>query len=122
MKKDARLFPWYALLFGVYPALALLARNIGEVEYGVAYRAILVSIFVSVFSALILYLVFRDWNKAGISLRQARSPVPPNRTRSKDIGKGSYMKGSNECKFVSSIIQAGKAHCCFRSRPTQETP
>lgn len=66
MKKDARLFPWYALLFGVYPALALLARNIGEVEYGVAYRAILVSIFVSVLSVLLLYLVFRDWTRAGI--------------------------------------------------------
>ncbi|MGB8983033.1 MAG: hypothetical protein WCC12_14250 [Anaerolineales bacterium] len=66
MKKDVRLFPWYTILFAAYPALALLARNIGEVEYSVAYRAILLSIFVSAFSVFTLYLMFRDWNKAGI--------------------------------------------------------
>jgi hypothetical protein len=59
-------FPWYAILFAVYPALTLLAHNIGEVEYSVAYRAIFVSILLAVFIILILYFLLQDWKKAGI--------------------------------------------------------
>jgi hypothetical protein len=43
-----------------------LAHNLGEVEYRVAYRAILVSVLVSIFAIFILYLLLHDWKKAGI--------------------------------------------------------
>lgn len=66
MKSKLRDFPWYAILFAIYPVLTLLAHNIGEVEYAVAYRALLTSALISVFSLLILYLLLRDWKKAGI--------------------------------------------------------
>lgn len=66
MKRNLQPFPWYVILFAIYPPLALLARNIGEVESGVAYRALFVSAFASVLSVLILYFVFRDWSRAGI--------------------------------------------------------
>ncbi|HET9587421.1 MAG TPA: hypothetical protein VFO91_01410 [Anaerolineales bacterium] len=66
MKSRLRAFPWYAILFAIYPALSLLAHNIGEIEYGVAYRALILSVLISFVSLLMLYLVFRDWNKAGI--------------------------------------------------------
>ena len=59
-------FPWYAILFAAYPALTLLARNIGEVEYRVAYRATFASILASVFSIFVLYLMLHDSKKAGI--------------------------------------------------------
>jgi len=58
--------PWYPILFAVYPALALLGHNIGQVGYSVAYRALFVSALNSVLSVFILYLVIRDWGKAGI--------------------------------------------------------
>lgn len=66
MKSKLRDFPWYAILFAIYPVLTLLAHNIGEVEYAVAYRALLTSALISIFSLLILYLLLRDWKKAGI--------------------------------------------------------
>jgi len=66
LQSKLRDFPWYAILFAIYPVLTLLAHNIGEVEYSVAYRALIASALISVFSLLILYLVLRDWKKAGI--------------------------------------------------------
>lgn len=66
MKRNLQDFPWYAILFAAYPALTLLAHNIGEVEYRVAYRAIFVSVLFSIFAIFILYFIFRDWKKAGI--------------------------------------------------------
>lgn len=65
MKSKFRDFPWYAILFAIYPALTLLAHNIGEVEYKVAYRALFLSVLVSGSSIFILYLV-HNWKKAGI--------------------------------------------------------
>jgi len=66
LKKKFQSFPWYSILFAVYPVLASLGHNIGQVEYGVAYRALLASILISVSSVLILYLLLHDWGKAGI--------------------------------------------------------
>jgi len=66
LKRNLQDFPWYAILFAAYPALTLLAHNIGEVEYRVAYRAIVASIFVAIFAVFILYLLLHDWKKSGI--------------------------------------------------------
>lgn len=66
MKSKLRDFPWYAILFALFPVLTLLAHNIGEVEYSVAYRALTASALASVFFLLSLYFVLRDWKKAGI--------------------------------------------------------
>ena len=66
MKRNFQDFPWYAILFAACPALTLLAHNIGEVEYRVAYRAIFVSFLASVFAIIILYWFSHDWKKAGI--------------------------------------------------------
>jgi hypothetical protein len=65
LKSKLRDFPWYAILFAVYPVLTLLAHNIGEVEYSVAFRALTASALASVFFLLSLYFVLRDWKKAG---------------------------------------------------------
>ena len=59
-------FPWYAILFAVYPTVTLLAHNLGEVEYSAAYRAMWMSGLVSIAFVLIFQLLLRDLNKAGI--------------------------------------------------------
>lgn len=66
MKINLPGFPWYAILFAMYPVLTLLAHNMGEVEYSVAYRVLFISVFVSGFSIFILYRVLHDWKKAGV--------------------------------------------------------
>jgi hypothetical protein len=66
LKRNLQDFPWYAILFAAYPVLTLLAHNIGEVEYRVAYRALFASISVSIFAIFILYFLLHDWKKSGI--------------------------------------------------------
>ena len=58
-------FPWYAILFAVYPPLALLAHNIGEIEFGVAYRSILLSAASALLLLGVLYVFLHDWAKSG---------------------------------------------------------
>jgi len=58
-------FPWYVILFAVYPALALLEHNIGEIEYDIAWRALIASALISILLVFTLYQIFRDWRKAG---------------------------------------------------------
>ena len=59
-------YPWYTILFAVYPTITLLAHNIGEVEYEVAYRALLVSSLVSMSLVILLYIVFRNLQKTSV--------------------------------------------------------
>ena len=46
IKEIARWFsvPWYPLVLAMYPALALLSSNIGQVKLGAAWRPLLVSV------------------------------------------------------------------------------
>jgi hypothetical protein len=66
VKRNLREFPWYVILFAIYPVLNLLANNIGEVEYAVAYRALIISTIVSVLFVPAFYLLVRNWKKAGV--------------------------------------------------------
>jgi len=59
-------YPWYAILFALYPPLALLAHNIVEVEISVAYRSVLVSITIAVILIFVLAGTLKDWSKAGL--------------------------------------------------------
>lgn len=59
-------YPWYTLLFAVYPTVTLLARNLGEVEASAAYRALWVSGLVSVTLVLLFHALYRDLSKAGV--------------------------------------------------------
>ena len=61
-------FPFYPIAFGAYPALALLAENMGQVNFDAAIRSILVSMAVSAILFVALRLVTRDWRKAAITL------------------------------------------------------
>ena len=59
-------YPWHAILFAIYPPLALLAHNIGEVDVGVAYRSIFISIIIAGILTFALTIILKNWNKAGL--------------------------------------------------------
>ncbi len=65
-KKLGRWFsiPWYPILFGAYPVLALLAVNIGQIKFEAGWRALIVSIIFAGIIFILLRLILRDWNRA----------------------------------------------------------
>jgi hypothetical protein len=60
--------PWYPIVFSAYPILALLAANVGEVKAGAGLRPLLISVGVTSILFALLYLVFRNWHRAGFLL------------------------------------------------------
>lgn len=61
-----RAFPIHPFTFAVYPILALLAFNIAEVNISSGIRPLLLSVFMAGILVLILYGVFRDWQRAAL--------------------------------------------------------
>lgn len=59
-------FPFYLLLFGLYPVLALWAQNIQEVGFDQIVRVVVASLLVCVLVWLVLWLIFRDVERAGL--------------------------------------------------------
>ncbi|MBT3314159.1 MAG: hypothetical protein HN390_06055 [Anaerolineae bacterium] len=58
--------PIHPFFFALYPVLALLANNVGQVDLSAAYRPI---IFVLIGTAALLLLlrgIFGDWRRAGV--------------------------------------------------------
>ena len=56
--------PWYPLVVGAYPVLALLSFNIGQVKVEAGWRALLVSVFFAGVLFLLLRLILRNWHRA----------------------------------------------------------
>jgi len=56
--------PWYPVIFGAYPILALLSTNVGQVEPTAALRPLLLSLLFSALVFLLAWLVFRKAHKA----------------------------------------------------------
>jgi hypothetical protein len=52
--------PWYPYVIGVYPVLALLAFNVGQIKLEAGWRALSVSILFSVVLFFLLRLILRD--------------------------------------------------------------
>ncbi len=61
-------FPFYPIVFSIYPILALLAENVGQVKASAGSRAILISMLITVVLFLLLRLIFRGWHKAAFLL------------------------------------------------------
>ena len=66
IKKKKNKYPFYAILFFLYPPLALLAHNIGEITLSVAYRSIFISIILAGILLLVLAILLKDLDKAGL--------------------------------------------------------
>jgi len=56
--------PWYPIVFAMYPVLALLAANIGEVKFESGWRALLICVAVAGILFVLLRLILRDWKRA----------------------------------------------------------
>jgi hypothetical protein len=56
--------PWYPFAVSIYPVLALLAANVGEVKLEAAGRPIIVCLVITGILFVLLKLIFRDWNRA----------------------------------------------------------
>lgn len=65
-QKLRRLFsiPWYPIAISIYPVLALLAANAGEVKPEAGWRPLLLCVSLAGIIFVLLRLVFRDWNRA----------------------------------------------------------
>ena len=57
-------WPWYPIVFGAYPVLALLAQNVGEVKLEASWRPLLVSIGLAVILFGIWRLILRNRERA----------------------------------------------------------
>jgi len=56
--------PWYPIVFAMYPVLALLAANIGEVKFESGWRVLLICVVTAGILFLLLRLILRDWKRA----------------------------------------------------------
>jgi hypothetical protein len=63
-KKEKQPFPFYPLLFGIYPVLALAANNITQIDFSTTVRSILLSLVLALVTTGILRLVMRSWTRA----------------------------------------------------------
>jgi len=97
--KIAGVFPFYPLLFGLYPAVALAAHNISQIDLSTAYRSFLFSALLAVSLLGLSRLFMRSWMRAAfftllllilfysyghlysILKAQKNSPLPPVRHR-----------------------------------------
>jgi len=61
-----RSFPWYALLLGIYPVVALYATNVAEVRSATLWRPLLASLGTAGALLVLLRLIFKDWYRAAV--------------------------------------------------------
>src|SRR5512137_1997129 len=65
-EKVKPVFPFYPLLFGIYPLLALTAFNITQIDLSLTYRAFAFSILLAGALFLVMRLIMRSWMKAAL--------------------------------------------------------
>ncbi|HSL43584.1 MAG TPA: hypothetical protein VK897_09145 [Anaerolineales bacterium] len=59
-------FPFYLILFAVYPVLALWSQNIQEVGFSQIVRVLVASVLLALLTWLIVWLILRNREKAGL--------------------------------------------------------
>jgi hypothetical protein len=65
-KIEKQTFPFYPILFGIYPVLTLAAFNIAQIDLSLIYRAFALSLFLTTVLFLALRLGMRNWMKAAL--------------------------------------------------------
>jgi hypothetical protein len=63
-KTGWKAFPFYSLLFGIYPVLALTAFNIAQIDLAATYRAFFFSLVLAGVLLIVLRLILRNWARA----------------------------------------------------------
>jgi hypothetical protein len=61
-----RRIPFHPFLWAIYPILALLAHNMGQVYPWMALRSLVLSLLGTAILFLLLWLIFKDWHKAAL--------------------------------------------------------
>jgi hypothetical protein len=61
-------FPWYPVVFGVYPVLMLLSNNKSELPYYAGFRAMLVSALLAGAILFLLGRLWRDFHRAAFAI------------------------------------------------------
>src|SRR5215207_586079 len=56
--------PWYPILFGTYPVLALLAFNAGQVKVEAGWRPLLVCVAIAAILFFLWQVILHDWQRA----------------------------------------------------------
>jgi hypothetical protein len=59
-------FPIYPWLFAIFPILALLSNNLGQVDLAVALRPLIISLVSATVLVLFLRLIFKEWLKPAL--------------------------------------------------------
>jgi len=65
-KRNPRNFPFYPILFGIFPVLALTAYNISQIDLSAAYRSFLITLILTLGLFGILRIIMRDWSRAAL--------------------------------------------------------
>lgn len=67
-KPERRVISWllHPFLFAIFPALSLLAVNIGQIQASQAIRSIIVSLIAASTLLFLFRVILRDWHSAGI--------------------------------------------------------
>jgi hypothetical protein len=60
-------FPIHPLLFGIYPALALMGYNLGQILPGTAFRSVWVTLLIAIALYALAWLIFRDPQRAALA-------------------------------------------------------
>src|SRR5258706_1728850 len=66
MIKKLQRLPLYPLFAGIYPILALLSYNIGQVKFEAGIRSIFFSVLIILALLVLTKLVYRDWHRAAV--------------------------------------------------------
>ena len=59
-------FPFYPLIFSVFPVLSLAAHNIREISFDVVYRPLILSFLFCVIIFGVMWLFLRDWSRSAL--------------------------------------------------------
>lgn len=60
-------FPFYPLVFSIFPVLSLAAHNIREISFDVVYRPLILSLLMGFIIFGLMWVFFREWNKTALS-------------------------------------------------------
>jgi hypothetical protein len=61
-------FPFYPILFSVFPVLSLAAHNIREISFDVVYRPLILSFFFCAVIFGVMWLFLRDWPRSALAV------------------------------------------------------
>jgi len=66
MLEKIKRFPFHPILLALYAPLALMAYNLGQIDFSAAYSSILLTAIISSALLLVFYFLLKNWQIAGI--------------------------------------------------------